>query len=75
MMPHPFMPDLSGKNLDDLIKEMNDMYAKLRFVRNNDMRGQIQMVINGYQAEYQKRLKEEADKPKGKNKNKENKDG
>lgn len=72
-MIHPFMPDLKDKSLDDLVKGINDIYVKMRGVRNSSMLEQMRMVLNGYQAEYQKRLKEESEKPKGKKKEK--KDG
>jgi hypothetical protein len=72
MIPHPFMPDISSKSLDDIVKEMNNIYVKMRTVRDNNMLGQMRMVLNGYQSEYQKRMQEEAEKPKGKQKEKKN---
>ena len=68
MMPHPFMPDLSTKSLDDIVKEINGIYEKMRMVSNPMMRQQIQLVLNGYQEAYHKKLAEEANKPKDKKK-------
>ena len=76
MFVHPFMPDLSSKSLDDIVKEMNDIYAKMRNIRNPSMLGQMQMVLQGYRDEYTKRMNEEMErKPKAKNKMETNKDG
>jgi hypothetical protein len=68
MMPHPFMPDLSGKSLDDIVKEMNDIYAKMRGVRNNDLLMQMNMVMEGYRAEYTIRMQQEQEKSSNKSK-------
>jgi hypothetical protein len=63
------MPDLSNKSLDDLIKEQNDIYIKMRGVRNGSMLQQMQMVLQGYRDEYAKRMSQEMErKPKSKNK-------
>jgi hypothetical protein len=70
-MVHPFMPDLSGKSLDDIIKEMNDISMEMRSVRNGGLLEQMRMVLTGYQAEYRKRMNEEMErKPKKKDKEK-----
>jgi hypothetical protein len=69
MFVHPFMPDLSAKSLEDITKEMNDIYVKLRNVRNPGMIGQMQMVLQGYRDEYAKRMNQEMErKPKTKTK-------
>ena len=68
MMSHPFMPDLNGKSLDELIKEMNDIYVKMRGCRNPALLGQMQMVLQGYQEQYQKRMSEEMTRTKDKKK-------
>lgn len=69
MFVHPFMPDLSNKSLDDLIKEQNDIYVKMRNVRNASMLQQMQMVLQGYRDEYAKRMSQEMErKPKTKHK-------
>ena len=76
MMPHPFMPDLSSKSLDDIVKGMNDIYVKMRNIRNPSMLGQMRMVLQGYQDEYAKRMKEETDqKSKSKKTKTEDKNG
>jgi hypothetical protein len=63
------MPDLSAKSLDDIVKEMNDIYAKMRNVRNPSLLGQMQMVLQGYRDEYQKRMSQDMErKPKYKTK-------
>jgi hypothetical protein len=56
---HPFMPDLSSKSLDDLVKEMNGIYDKMRGQRNAQLINQMQMVLQGYRDEYQKRMSKE----------------
>jgi hypothetical protein len=68
MMVHPFMPDLSSKSLDDIVKEMNDIYAKMRGVRNNDLLMQMNMVMEGYRAEYTRRMQQEQEKSSNKSK-------
>lgn len=69
MFVHPFMPDLSNKSLDDLIKEQNDIYVKMRNVRNASILQQMQMVLQGYRDEYAKRMSQEMErKPKTKHK-------
>ena len=73
MFVHPFMPDLSAKSLDDIVKEMNDIHVKMRGVRNNDLLQQMNMVMNGYREEYQKRMSQEMERSKNKTK-KEKKD-
>lgn len=57
-MPHPFMPDLKNKTVEELLKEMNDIFTKMRMVRNPVMVEQMRMVANGYQEEFQKRMAE-----------------
>ena len=75
MFVHPFMPDLSAKSLDEIIKEMNDIYVKMRNVRNPSLLGQMQMVLQGYRDEYTKRMSQDMErKPKSKNKTEKNND-
>lgn len=73
-MIHPFMPDLSGKSLDDIVKEMNQLHVKMRGVRNQSLLAQMDMVMTGYREEYQKRMSQEMDRSKNKQK-KDNNDG
>lgn len=68
-IPHPFMPDLSSKSLDDIVKEMNNITGKMRMVRNGSMLEQMRMVLMSYQEEYSKRMAadmERSPKKKGK---------
>lgn len=56
-MFHPLMPDLSNKTTEELVKEMNDLYVKLRmFGRQSEMLNQVMIILNAYKEEYQKRL-------------------
>jgi len=69
MLVHPFMPDLSAKSLDEIVKEMNDIYSKMRSVHNPSLLNQMQMVLQGYRDEYTKRMSQDMErKPKSKNK-------
>lgn len=64
-MFHPLLGSLSEKTLEEIIKESTDLSSKLnqayRF-GNAGLANQIRMVLNGYQAEYQKRMNDLADK-------------
>lgn len=58
-MQHPFINDLSDKSLDDLTKTLTDLQGKLNWARrssNPALVNQMQMVIESYQLEYQKRM-------------------
>lgn len=58
-MQHPFINDLSDKSLDDLTKTLTDLQGKINWARrssNPALVNQMQMVIESYQAEYQKRM-------------------
>lgn len=60
-MQHPFMPDISGKSLDELQASIQDLTGKLNYayrVNNPNLIAQLQMVIEGYKAESNKRLDE-----------------
>ena len=64
-MLYPFMPDLKGKSTDEIVKEMNDLYVKLRIasgMNNQALMQQLRTVINEYQNEYTLRLQEAATK-------------
>lgn len=67
MIVHPFMPETKDLSLDELMNRMNDIYTKLKYVRNPAMVQQMQMVLTGYKEEYQKRMSQDMDR---KNKNK-----
>lgn len=62
MFVHPFMPDLSSKSLDDIVKEMNDIYLKMKGVNNGQLLLQMQMVLEGYREEYSKRMSQDMEK-------------
>jgi hypothetical protein len=60
-MQHPFIHDLSDKSLDDLTKTLTDLQGKLTWARrsmNQPLIHQMQMVIESYNVEYQKRMDE-----------------
>lgn len=66
-MFHPLMPNLSSKTTDEIVKEMNDLFAKLKmFGRHNEMSTQLNMMLSAYREEYQKRLAEDYQKTKTK---------
>ena len=66
-MFHPLMPDLSNKTTEELVKEMNDLYVKLRmFGRQSEMLNQVMIILNAYKEEYQKRLAADYQKSKTK---------
>jgi hypothetical protein len=62
------MPETKDLSLDELMKRMNDIYTKLRYVRNPAMMQQMQMVLAGYQEEYQKRMAQDMNRSKNKTK-------
>lgn len=58
---HPFINDLSDKKLEDLQSTISDLTGKLNFAYrtgNGSLIHQIQMVIDSYKAEYQKKMDE-----------------
>jgi hypothetical protein len=58
---HPFINDLSDKKLEDLQTTISDLTGKLNFAYrtgNGPLIHQIQMVIESYKAEYQKKMDE-----------------
>jgi hypothetical protein len=62
------MPETKNLSLDDIMKAMNDIHTKMRYVTNPAMMQQMQMVLAGYREEYQKRMSQDADRSKNKNK-------
>lgn len=61
-MTHPLIGDLSGKTTDELLQTINGLYKKMRFANkmgNGAMIQQMRSVIDTYQEEYQKRVREE----------------
>ena len=60
-MEHPFISDLSKLSMDDLqekITELNKRFAFVARMNNTSMYGQLLMVIDSYNSEYNKRMNE-----------------
>lgn len=58
-MIHPFMPDLADKSLEELQTTLQGLYSKLTYAhrtQNPALIQQLNMVIDGYKAECNKRL-------------------
>lgn len=67
MINHPLMGSLSDLTLEELITKSSDLSQKLNFAHrmgNQALANQVRMVLAGYQAEYQKRMAEAAEKAK-----------
>ena len=68
-MFHPLMPDLSTKSTDEIVKEMNDLYVKMRAVHYKPaMIAQLNIIVESYKEEYRKRLMEDPKSKKVKEK-------
>lgn len=53
---NPFTPDLSELSDEDLLKKVNELYAKMRITMNNpQVYRQMVSVMNDYQFEQQRR--------------------
>jgi hypothetical protein len=60
-MQHPFISDLSSKSLEDLQNTLTELTKKLNFayrMQNGPMVHQLQMVIESYKTEYNKKMDE-----------------
>jgi hypothetical protein len=60
-MEHPFISDLSKLSMDDLQEKISELNKRLAFVarmNNTSMYGQLLMVIDSYNSEYNKRMNE-----------------
>jgi len=60
-MEHPFISDLSKLSMDDLQEKISELNKRLAFVarmNNTSMYGQLLMVIDSYNNEYNKRMNE-----------------
>jgi hypothetical protein len=62
-MEHPFLPSstLRDKTLEELQSTVNDLTSKLTFAyrtRNGPLIGQIQMVLESYKNEYNRKMDE-----------------
>lgn len=58
-MIHPFMPDLANKSLEELQTTLQGLYSKLTYahrMQNSALIQQLNMVIDGYKSECNKRL-------------------
>jgi hypothetical protein len=58
---HPFVNDLSDKSTDELLESISTLGNKLQYmfkIGKHDMVRQIQMVLEAYRSEYQKRQNE-----------------
>lgn len=60
-MQHPFLPDLSGKSLEDLQETISGLTKKLTFAyrtSNRHLINQLNMVLEGYKNQYMKKMDE-----------------
>lgn len=60
-MQHPFISNLSSKTLEELQESLTELTKKLSFayrMQNGPMAHQLQMVIESYRAEYNKKMDE-----------------
>jgi hypothetical protein len=58
-MQHPFINDLSGKNLEDLQDTIQNLNTKLNFAYktlNHAMIQQLHMALDSYRSEYNNRM-------------------
>lgn len=58
-MEHPFISDLSDKTIEELQETLSDLTTKLTFayrMQNNAMVSQLQMVIESYKNEHNRKL-------------------
>lgn len=58
-MHHPFINDLSEKNLEDLQETIQKLTSKLNFayrMQNQAMIQQLHMALESYRSEYTKRM-------------------
>lgn len=62
-MEHPFLPSstLRDQSLEELQNKINDLTSKLTFAyrtRNSPLIGQVQMVMESYKNEYNRKMDE-----------------
>lgn len=60
-MQHPFISNLSDKSMEDLSSTITELTKKLTFayrMQNSNMIHQLQMVIESYRTEYNKKMDE-----------------
>lgn len=67
-MEHPFAPNLSQETTEDLSEKISTLNSRLQWafrMGKHDMVRQMQMVIESYRNEYQKRMEEQWNKKSG----------
>ena len=60
-MEHPFINDLSDKNIEELQEKLGDLTKKLNFayrVGNGPLIHQLNMVVESYKSAYNKKMDE-----------------
>ena len=60
-MEHPFVNNISGKTREELSNDLSDLTKKLGFayrMQNGPLIQQLQMVMESYKAEYNKKMDE-----------------
>lgn len=60
-MEHPFMPDISGKSLEELQDTLSSLNKKLTFAyrtQNRPLINQLHMVMEGYRKQVSKKMDE-----------------
>jgi hypothetical protein len=60
-MEHPFIVSLSDKSLEDIQNTISDLYGKLNYAHrsgNPALISQLNMVMDSYRTEYDKRMDE-----------------
>jgi hypothetical protein len=60
-MEHPFINDISGKTLEQLQDTISSLHQKLTFAyrtQNGPLIQQLNMVLESYRNEYQKKINE-----------------
>lgn len=70
-MEHPFINDISGKSLEELQEAMSGLTNKLTFAHrtgNGPLIHQLQMVLESYRNQHNKKMDEIFDKQKLTNK-------
>lgn len=65
MVNHPFVQNLSNKTMEELLESISKLQKQQQFMfkmGKAELVNQINMIINSYRSEYQKRQKELWDK-------------
>lgn len=67
-MEHPLINDADQLTLDQLQSKISDLTKKISMAHrmgNAQLRAQVQLALNTYQAKYQEKLQKEYDKQRG----------